>query len=69
MRSITIMAIVFGLTVIAAAQIMSGPMIPGGGGPMVPPGASGTSPPPPTCTGALDLSTGCVQALAYGGLF
>lgn len=66
MRNVFIIAVVFALTAVAAAQ-----MIPGGGGPMIPPGASGggPTPPPPTCAGALDLSTGCAQALAYGGLF
>jgi hypothetical protein len=36
----------------------------GGGG-----GAGGGGGPPPTCLGVLDLSTGCSQLVAFGGLF
>ena len=28
-----------------------------------------TPTPPPTCNGTVDLSTGCAQLVAYGGLF
>lgn len=59
MRAVVIIGLIFALTAIAAAQIMSGPMIPGGGGPMVPPGASGGTPPPPTCSNAMDFSQAC----------
>ena len=29
----------------------------------------GAAGPPPTCAGVLDLSTGCAQLVAFGGLF
>ncbi len=31
--------------------------------------SGGAAPPPSGCAGALDLSTGCSQLVAFGGLF
>jgi|FreactTroBogLake_1042271.scaffolds.fasta_scaffold93431_1 hypothetical protein len=59
--------------IVALARVM--PMIPyptagapmvGLGGPMVPGTTGGTFPPPPSCSGTIDLSTGCAMPMLGG---